>query len=83
MLHDLPYINITITPLDVVAIAEGIKKLPLNFDAVAWLERNKQDIQIVAMEAVKDIVYEALEIGLADHPLVLQHYMTDNEDCDG
>ena len=83
MLCNLPYINITITPLDVMAIAAGVKTLAPDFDPVTWLEQNKKYVVIVATEAAKDIVYEALEIGLADHPLVLQNYMTDNDDCDG
>jgi hypothetical protein len=68
-----PNVVIVITPADVNKIAETIKGRPDNFDPVEWLEETWVDISIVATEAVKDVVWEGLAIGLADHPLVLRH----------
>jgi hypothetical protein len=66
---------ITITLAEVSEIAETVHTLPDDFDPAAWLAENREDIAIVATEAVRDVVWEALEIGLADHPLVLRHRM--------
>ena len=68
-----PRIVIIISPAEVNEIAQTISDLPSNFDPVEWLEETWADVSIVATEAVKDVVWEALAIGLADHPLVLRH----------
>jgi hypothetical protein len=62
---------ITITPSEVLKIARTIKEIPSSFDAVGWLEEKWEEISIVAQQAAKDVIWEALAIGLADHPLVL------------
>ena len=68
-----PRVVIVVTPEHVNEIAETISELSSNFDPVEWLEETWGDISIVATEAVKDVVWEALAIGLADHPLVISH----------
>ena len=63
---------VVVTSTLVSEIAETIEDLPGDFDPATWLEKNQEDISIVATEAIRDVVWEALKIGLADHPLVLQ-----------
>jgi hypothetical protein len=63
---------VVVTATIVGDIAKTIEDLPGDFDPVEWLDQNQQDISIVATEAIRDIVWEALKIGLADHPLVQQ-----------
>lgn len=63
---------LVVTSTVVSEIAKTIEDLPGDFDPVEWLDENQQDISIVAAEAIRDIVWEALKIGLADHPLVVQ-----------
>jgi hypothetical protein len=70
------YILVTITPTEVGRIAADVKASTENFDPVGWLEQNCENIATLAMAAVKDIVIEGLEIGLADHPLVLRSQLT-------
>ena len=67
-----PRVAIIISPMVVGQIAKSLERLPSNFDPAAWLKQNRDPIAIVAAEAVKEVVLEALEIGLADHPLVLR-----------
>jgi hypothetical protein len=65
------YILVTITPKEVGQIAAEVKASTENFDPVGWLERDCESIATLATAAIRDIVIEGLEIGLADHPLVL------------
>jgi len=67
---------VTLTSTEVSKIAAEVKILPENFDPVSWLEENFESIATLATEAVRDLVIEALEIGLADHPLVLRGQRT-------
>jgi hypothetical protein len=66
------YCVVTLTFDEVSNIAGEVKILPEDFDPVSWLEENFENIATLATAAVKDLVIEALEIGLADHPLVLR-----------
>lgn len=70
-----PHVVIIITQADVSEIAETVESLPDNFDPLAWLEQNRIDLGIVVSEAVKDVIFDALEVGLVDHPLVLRRHM--------
>ena len=74
----IPHLVIIITPTVVSEIAEEVEILPEDFEPTRWLEENRGDIVILATEAVKDIIYEALEIGLADHPLLLHRRNADD-----
>lgn len=65
-------VAIIVTLDEIKEIAQTVKNLPSDFDPATWLQENRQDIGIVATEAVRDVIWEALEIGLADHPLVLR-----------
>lgn len=76
----IPHLAIIITPTVVSEVAEEVESLPENFEPTRWLEENRADIVIVATEAVKDIIHEALEIGLADHPLLLHRRNADGEE---
>lgn len=67
-----PRVVIVISPTVVGQIAKSVNRLPGDFDAAAWLKENREDIAIVATEAIREVVWEALELGLADHPLVLR-----------
>jgi hypothetical protein len=44
--------------------------LPNVFRAEAWLEANRADLAFLVAETVKDVVFDALTTGLADHPLI-------------
>ena len=55
-----------------------MENLPENFEPTRWLEENRGDIVILATEVLKDIIYEALEIGLADHPFLLHRRNADD-----
>lgn len=68
-------VAIIVTLDEIKEIAQTVKSLPSDFDPATWLQENRQDIGIVATEAVRDVIWEALEIGLADHPLVLRQRM--------
>ena len=68
---NVAYGVVTLTANEVSEIAAEVKRLPEHFEPVSWLEENFESIAAVATAAVRDIVIEALEIGLADHPLVL------------
>ena len=70
--HDVAYCVVTLTASEVNDIAEEVRSLPERFEPVSWLEENYESIATLATAAVRDIVIEALEIGLADHPLVLR-----------
>jgi hypothetical protein len=70
--HNVAYCVVTLTVNDVREIATEVKSLPERFEPVTWLEENYESIATLATAAVRDIVIEALEIGLADHPLVLR-----------
>ena len=65
-----PRVVIVVSPTVVGQIAKSVK-LPGDFDPAAWLKENRENIAIVATEAIREVVWEALELGLADHPLVL------------
>ena len=80
MLRHDPFITIVITLVEVAKIAETIEGLTEDFDPATWLEENRAAVTIVATEAVKDVVYEALEFGLADHPFVLHRGIADNRE---
>jgi len=41
-------------------MAREVGDLPQDFDPVTWLEKNHADLTIVATEAVKEVIYEAL-----------------------
>jgi hypothetical protein len=69
--QNVAYSVVTLTSDEVSKIAAEVKVLPKNFDPASWLEENFDSIATLAMAAARDIVVEALEIGLADHPLVL------------
>ena len=71
MQRNVAYCVGSLTSSEVANIASEVKVLPANFDPVSWLEENFESIVTLATAAVRDIVIEALEIGLADHPLVL------------
>ena len=72
MPHDVAYCVVALTASEVSEIAAEVKSLPEHFDPVSWLEENYDSIATLATAAVTDIVIEALEVGLADHPLVLR-----------
>ncbi len=67
-----PHVVIIISPSVVGQIANSVKRLPGDFDPTVWLKEHREKIAIVATEAVREVVWEALEIGLRDHPLVLR-----------
>jgi hypothetical protein len=67
-----PRVVIVISPALVGQIAKSVDRLPGDFDPATWLKENREDITIVATEAIREVVWEALELGLADHPLVLR-----------
>jgi hypothetical protein len=69
MSRHVPSILVMITAAEVgeMAKAKEIGDLPPDFDPATWLEENHADLSIVATEAVKEVVYEALELGLANH----------------
>jgi hypothetical protein len=67
-----PRVVIVISPTVVGQIAKSVNRLSGVFDPAAWLKENREDIAIVATEAIREVVWEALELGLADHPLVLR-----------
>jgi hypothetical protein len=67
----ISYSLVTLTSDEVSKIAKEVKVLPENFDPVTWLRENFDSIVTLATAAARDIVIEALEIGLDDHPLVL------------
>jgi hypothetical protein len=69
--QNITYRVITLTSDEVSEIAKEVRVLPDNFDPASWLEENFDSIAALATAAARDIVIEALEIGLADHPLVL------------
>ena len=71
MVQRTAYCVVTLTSAEVGDIAAEVKNLPTNFDPVTWLENNLENIATLATAAARDIIIEALEIGLADHPLVL------------
>ena len=71
MPENVVYSVVTLTAHEVSEIATEVKSLPKRFDPVSWLEENYDNVATLAIAAVKDIVIEALEIGLADHPLIL------------
>ena len=74
------FVLVTVTAAEVGEIAEQVDGLPEDFDPAVWLAENRTEITIVATEAVKDVIYEALEIGLADHPLILPRQIAENEE---
>ncbi len=76
MLENAKYILVTIRSTEVANIAAEVNALTENFDPAGWLEQNCENIATLATEAVKDIIIEGLEIGLADHPLVLRAQLT-------
>ena len=49
---------------NLVFISIAVGNLPHDFDPATWLEENAADLTIVATEAAKEVVYEALELGL-------------------
>jgi hypothetical protein len=63
---------IVVTSTVVNEIAKTIKDLPTDFDPASWLQQNHANLSIVAPQAVRDVVWEVLKIGLSDHPLVLE-----------
>ncbi len=67
-------VAIIVTLDEIKGIAQTVKRLPSDFDPATWLQENRQDIRIVATEAVRDVIWEALKIGLADRPLVLRRH---------
>jgi hypothetical protein len=68
---NVAYCVATLTSADVSRIAKEVKSLPENFESLSWLEQNFESIATLAAAAIRDIVIEALEIGLSDHPLIL------------
>ena len=64
MTQQVPSIQITITASEVGEMAQEVGNLPRDFDPATWLEENAADLTIVAAEAAKEVVYEALELGL-------------------
>ena len=77
-----PHVEIIVTPVEVGEIAELVVNdgggLPENFQPAEWLEANRADLGILITEAVKDILFDALEGGLIDHPLLLHRRMENN-----
>ena len=77
-----PHVKIIVTPVEVGEIAELVVNdggvLPENFQPAEWLEANQADLGIVITEAIKDVLFDALEGGLIDHPLLLQRRMKNN-----
>ena len=63
MTQQVPSIQITITASEVGEMAQEVGNLPQDFDPATWLEENAADLTIVATEAAKEVVYEALELG--------------------
>lgn len=72
MVQNIAYCVVALTSGEVSQIASEVKDLPKNFDPATWLENNLENIATLATAAARDIIIEALEIGLADHPLVLR-----------
>jgi hypothetical protein len=82
----VPHVTITVTPTEVNEIAGFVADsggvLPENFQPAAWLKANRADLAIMATEAVTNVVADALEGGLIDHPLLLHRRMGSNdEEC--
>ena len=82
----VPHVTITVAPMEVSEIAGFVADrggvLPEKFQPAAWLEANRADLAIVATEAVTNVVADALEGGLIDHPLLLHRRMQSNdEEC--
>jgi len=64
MTQHVPSILVTVTASEVAEMAQEVGNLPQDFDPAAWLEENAGDLAVVATEAVREVVYEALELGL-------------------
>ncbi len=60
MSKQVPFIQVMITVAEVGEMAREVGDLPQDFDPVTWLEENHADLTIVATEAVKEVIYEAL-----------------------
>jgi hypothetical protein len=72
MARRVPFISVMITATEVGEMAQEVSNLPHGFGPAIWLEENRADLTVVATEAVKEVVYEALELGLANHPRTVQ-----------
>lgn len=77
-----PHVEIIVTPIEVGEIAELVVTdggvLPEKFQPAEWLEANRADLAILITAAVKDILFDALDGGLIDHPLLLHRRMANN-----
>jgi hypothetical protein len=72
MARRVPFISVMITATEVGEMAQEVGNLPHGFDPAIWLEENRADLTVVATEAVKEVVYEALELGLANDSRTVQ-----------
>jgi hypothetical protein len=68
MLQHVPCILVMISATEVGEMAQEVGNLPQDFDPATWLEENRIDLTIVANEALKEVVYEALEKGQGEPP---------------
>jgi hypothetical protein len=79
ILWHVPRVAVIVTPKEVGEMADLVVEhggaLPEDFQPAAWLEANRIDLGIVARDAVQDVVFDALEGGLIDHPLLLHRRM--------
>jgi len=72
MPRHVPRILVMITATEVDEMAQEVGYLPQDFDSAIWLEENRAELTVVATEAVKEVVYEALEQGLANYSRTVQ-----------
>jgi hypothetical protein len=72
MARRVPFISVTVTATEVREMAEEVGYVSQDFDPALWLEENRVDLTVVATEAVKEVVYEALELGLVNRTRIVQ-----------
>jgi len=72
MARRVPFISVTLTATEVREMAEEVGYVSQDFDPALWLEENRVDLTVVATEAVKEVVYEALELGLVNRTRIVQ-----------
>lgn len=69
MARNVPSILVMITAAEIGEMAKEVGDLPQDFDPATWLEEHHADLTAAAAEAVNEVIYEALELGLANHPI--------------
>ncbi len=86
LVESIPHVAIIVTPEGISELAALVVNvgaaLPADFQPAAWLHAHRVDLKILADEAVKDVVFDALLFGLEDHPLLKALRMSSNgKDC--